>query len=288
MKKEKWQEIYKKEELIAIQNIEKKIFMEFIRICKELKIEYFVYGGTLLGTIKYKNIIPWDDDIDVALTRENYNIFLSEANKKISEDFIIQTPYNDSKTPYSYTKLRMKGTKYIEEFHHKLDIEKGIYIDIYPVDNIPDDEILRKKQWKKAQFYCKLYYLRQCKHINIKKDNFIRILRHSIIYYVLRILPQKYYYKKIDKYMTMYNSIETKRKACLFSPNYENIYTKLYPLMKKKFGTIEVLVPFCYNEHLTNRYGNYKKDLPEDKRIGHIPYEFYIPEKYLKEDEICK
>ena len=148
--KEKWQDIYTAEELHAIQKIEKEILQEFINACNKLNIEYIVYGGTLLGQVLYGDMIPWDDDIDVGLTRENYNRFLQEAPDILSKEYVIQSPYNEKKSPFSYTKLRKVGTKYIEKYNHKLNIEKGIYIDIYPVDNIPDSEELRKKQWKKV------------------------------------------------------------------------------------------------------------------------------------------
>ena len=284
--KEKWEELYSEKELKSIQHIEKQILNEFIRVCNVLKIEFFVYGGTLLGLIKYGDMIPWDDDIDVAMTRENYTKFLEEAPNVLRENFTIQSPYNEKKSPYSYTKLRMKGTKFIEKFHHRLNIEKGIYIDIYPVDNIPDNEKLRLKQWKKSQLFCKLYYLRQCKHASFKNDSFFRVFKHTLLYYTLRLMPQRFYYKRIDKYMTMYDSIKTKRMACLFSPNYENIYVQLYPLKKKKLGDIEVNIPFCYDDHLKKRYGNYTKDIPNNKRFGHIPYEFYIPDYILKKEDI--
>ena len=274
--KEKWEEIYTKQQLDDIQSIEKEILKEFIKVCQKLDIEYFIYGGTLLGTIKYGKMIPWDDDIDVAMTRDNYIRFLNEASAVLSSKFVIQSPYNEKKSPFPYTKLRKKGTKFIEEFNHKLDIEKGIYIDIYPVDNIPDDEKLRMKQYKKVDLYRKLYYHRQCLHaafpfpISKFKIYFFRLILH----YSTRILPQTFYINKIDKFMTKYNSVKTKRKACLFSPNYDNIYIKLYPLIKKNFEDIDVMVPNCYNDHLKKRYGDYMKDIPAYKRIGHIPYEF--------------
>ena len=284
---EKWQEIYTKKQLLSIQKIEKEILREFIRICNLLKIEYFIYGGTLLGQVKYGDMIPWDDDIDVAMTRENYNIFLEKAPNIISNDYIIQSPYNEKKSPFSYTKIRRKNTKYIEKYHHKLNIEKGIYIDIYPVDNIPDDENARKMQWKKAQLFCKLYYSRQCLHasfsFNIKE--LYNFLKRGLLFCVLRLLPQSFYVSKIDYYMTKYNNINTKRKACLFSPNYNNIYIKLYPLLKKSFGDITVTIPNCFDDHLNKRYGDYKKDLPNDKKIGHIPFDIYIPDELMSEEE---
>ena len=274
-KKEKWQDIYTKDDLIKLQSIEKNLLKDFISICEKLNIEYFIYGGTLLGQVKYGGMIPWDDDIDVALTRDNYNRFLNEAPKILPDSLVLQTPYNEKKSPFSYTKLRKKNTLFIEKYNHKLKIDKGVYIDIYPVDNIPDDDILRKKQWNKSQFFCKLYYLRQCIHADLKEDNLNKFFKHFFVYNILRILPQSFYVKLIDKEMTKYNKCVTKRKSCLFSPNYDNIYVNLYPLVKKKFDDIEVMMPNCYDDHLRKRYGNdYMEFYPENKRIGHVPYKY--------------
>lgn len=275
---EKWQEFLTDKQLKKVQSIEIENLKLFIKICNELKLEYVVYGGTLLGAIKYNNIIPWDDDIDVAMPRKDYDKFVREAGEHLPEGYILQTPYNEKKSPYAYTKLRKKGTKYIEEFHHKLDIEKGVYIDIYPIDNIPNDDKLRKKQFKKVKFWILIYYYRQC--LRIKKTKSFKLINKYIIltvlYCILRLIPQKFIINKIDYNMTKYNSDDTDRKACLFSPNYDNIYTRFYPLVTKQFGDIKVFSPNCYDDHLTKRYGDYKKELPDDKKIGHIPYEIEL------------
>lgn len=273
--KEKWQEIYTEEQLNRIQKLEIQSLKDFINVCEKLKIEYIVYGGTLLGSIKYKNIIPWDDDVDVALPRDDYNKFIKYAGELLGDKYVIQSPYNESKSPWCYTKMRIKGTKMIEKFHNRLDIEKGVYIDIYAIDNIPDNEILRRKQYKKVKFLITLYYLRQCRHVDFSLNKIAKYVIHSMAYFILRFLPQSFYLNKIDKEMTRYNSISTRRKGCLYSPNYDNIYTKFYPLERKKFGDLEVNVPNCYDDHLTKRYGNYMVDLPKEK-IGHEPFEIEV------------
>lgn len=276
---EKWREIYSVDQINKLQKIERDCLFEFIRVCERLEIEYVLYGGTLLGAIKYDGFIPWDDDIDVALTRDNYNRFLSEAPGIISDKYVIQSPYSEPKSPYVYTKLRKKGTKYIEQYHHKLDIEKGVYIDIYAIDNIPDNEELRKKQYMEVRKWILKYYYRQCLHISLPIIGFKRIKNAigQIMYYVIgRMHSQEYYIKHIEKLMTKYNDIDTKRKACLYSPNYDNIYIKFYPLITHQFEGKEVTIPFCFDDHLRRRYGDYKLLPPEEKRIGHIPYEIEL------------
>lgn len=268
---EKWEEIYTRDQLKLLQNIENRSLREFDRVCKVLNLQYILYGGTLLGAIKYRGFIPWDDDIDVAMQRDDYEKFIKYSEKIISNDYIIQTPYNEKRSPFAYCKMRLKGTKYIEKYNHKLNIEKGIYIDIYPIDDIPDDEVLRLKQFNKVQFLLKLYYFRQCLHVDMKCKK-ILIIKHTIMFFILRLYPQTFLVNRIDRVMKKYNNKGFKRKSCLFYPKIDNIYEKFMPFSSCEFQHFNYLIPCDYDNHLKLRYGNYKELPPKNERIGHKPY----------------
>ena len=272
---ELWEKYYTPEQLKLLQKIELDNLRIFIDICERLDLTYFVYGGTLLGAEKFKGLIPWDDDIDVALTRESYMKFVNEAPSLLPEGFFIQNPYNCPKCPYPYTKLRRRGTKYIEYANRNVDIETGIYIDIYTVDRIPDNELLRKKQFRRVRKWIFIY---QCRQTPLWDRSLAGITGKAkqiakwIICHVLKTFPQRYCMNKVDFYMTMYNNTETKRYAALNSPNYDNIYQHLFPLNEGKFGNLTVKIPGDHKTHLFMRYGDYSKLPPEDQRCGHIPY----------------
>jgi len=272
---EKWEEFYTDDQIRRIQEIELENLRVFIDVCEKLNLEYFVYGGTLLGVEKYKGMIPWDDDIDVALPRESYQEFISKAHTVLPEGYFVQSPYNCKKSPYPYTKLRKKGTKYVESINRNLDIETGIYIDIYPVDRIPDDDRLRKKQFKKVRRWILIYVYRQSRLYDKKEITATGLLK-NIVKWVLcnvaKVYSQAYCLRRIDYYMTMYNNTQAKRYAALNSPNYENIYLNLFPLEKGELNGIEVCIPGDYKTHLKMRYGDYHQLPPEDQRVGHIPY----------------
>lgn len=272
---EKWQQFYTEEQLHKLQEIEVETLKVFIEVCNKLNLEYFVYGGTLLGVEKYKGIIPWDDDIDVALPRESYEKFSKYAAQVLPDEYFIQSPYNCPNCPYPYIKLRRKGTKFVEYVNRNLNIESGIYIDIYPVDRIPDDEELRRKQFKKARKWILIYVIRQSRLFDKKEPGikgFVRTLGKRILTCLLKILPAQFCLKKIDYYMTLYNNTENKRYAALNSPNYDNIYLHLFPLQKGMFNGIEVNIPGDHTTHLKMRYGDYSGLPPEEKRCGHVPY----------------
>lgn len=272
---EKWEEYYTKEQLQLLQKIEIDSLKVFIDVCEKMGLQYFVYGGTLLGVEKYSGIIPWDDDIDVAMPRESYQKFIEHAEEYLTKEYFLQNPYNCPECPYPYTKLRRRDTRYVEYVNRNLKIETGIYIDIYPVDRIPDDERLRKRQFEMVRKWILIYVIRQSRLYDKKEPGIFGVGRKAakwLLCSLLKVLPQRYCIKKIDHYMTMYNGQETKRFSALNSPNYDNIYLHLYPLEKGEFNGVQVVLPGDYKTHLNMRYGDYSKDLPADKRYGHIPY----------------
>ena len=263
--KEKWREVFTEGQLKRLQYLEFQELLVIKQICKKLGIKFFLYGGTLLGAYKYNGFIPWDDDVDVALSRKDYEVFIKEAPGLLPKDYILQNPYMDPKSPYSYTKLRLKGTRCIEEFNHELNIEQGIYIDIYPIDSIPDDDEDYKKQFNKIQRILSQIYIRQ--NFNRIKGKGIK----SIMYFLLlRVRPINVWMNKLVKEMTRYNSTPCKRMSCWHYPNTGNYYEPLLPLKPVMFEGEEFLAPNDMEMHIRRRYGNIDELPPVEKRIGHF------------------
>ena len=272
---EKWQEYYDKDQLRIIQAIELDLLRVFISVCDKLNLEYVLYGGTLLGQVKFGEFIPWDDDIDVALPRESYEKFVEMAPHILPEVYFLQSPYNCPQSPYPYTKLRKRGTKYVEYVHRNLPIETGVYMDIYPIDKIPDDEKERKKQFRRVRKWIFIYVCRQSRLYDKKENSFrghLKNIARYIVCHLLKVFPQKYCMAKIDHYMRAYDVTDNNRYSALNSPNYNNIYDCLYPLKKAAFCGIDTFIPADYRHHLLRRYGDYSELPPEEERFGHVPY----------------
>lgn len=267
-KKEKWREVFSEHQLKRLQQLEFVELQVIKKVCKQLNIEFFLYGGTLLGAYKFQGFIPWDDDVDVAFGRDDYEKFIAEAPSLLPKDFVLQNLITDSKSPYSYTKLRLKGTRCIEEYNDRLDIEQGVYIDIYPVDNIPDDKELYERQFAKIQRILSLIAIRQNGHRSLATGG----MKRKILYFGLKVLPIKYWTDKLRKEMTRYNGQETKRKSCWHYPNSKNYYEPLLPLKPIIFKGVEYLAPNDMEAHLRRRYGNIDVLPPVEKRIGHYIY----------------
>ena len=112
------------------------ILREFDRVCKVLKVPYVLFAGTMLGAVRHQGFIPWDDDLDVMMLREDYERFLREADSVLDgEKFFLQKEFTEH-WPMFFSKLRLNGTTCLEKYHPKdPKMHQGIYIDIFPCDN---------------------------------------------------------------------------------------------------------------------------------------------------------
>ncbi len=123
------------------------LLREFDRICKKLDIPYFLFAGTMLGAVKYQGFIPWDDDLDVAMMRQDYQRFLREAPQYLGERFYLQAEHSAHWTMF-YSKLRLNGTACIEGYHPRdIQTHRGVYMDIFPLDRASDHQVIRRVQW---------------------------------------------------------------------------------------------------------------------------------------------
>ena len=277
---EKWRDIYTEKQLKTVQEIERKNLSVMTEVCEKLGIDFFAYGGTLIGAVRHKGFIPWDDDLDVALPRKDYMTFAKKAKEILPKEYYLQTPYEDKKSPFPYMKLRLKGTKYAEYGHSKLDIEQGVYIDIYPIDNLPSDFELFKKQHKKFQTLVKLFAIRQCPYLNNSKKT-AKTRVKSVFKYIgslfAKLIPHDYLVKKIDEVSTMYNNEQTGKFGNLYYPKPANCYNSIYPLVEGEFDGQKIMLQNDWENHLKSRYGNYLELPPEEKRCGHKPYDLKLP-----------
>ena len=130
------------------QSALQELLREFDRVCKALSIPYILFAGTMLGAVRHQGFIPWDDDLDVMMLRDDYDRFLREADSMLDrEKFFLQKEFSDH-WPMFFSKLRLNGTTCLEKYHPKdPDIHQGIYMDIFPCDNAWESGFGRKCQF---------------------------------------------------------------------------------------------------------------------------------------------
>lgn len=124
------------------------ILQEFDRVCRTLNIPYTFFSGTLLGAVRHHGFIPWDDDVDVMMLREDYDRFLREAEAVLDKErFFLQKEFSEH-WPMFFSKLRMNNTTCLEKFHPKdTQMHQGIYMDIFPCDNVLSVPLGRQLQF---------------------------------------------------------------------------------------------------------------------------------------------
>lgn len=260
--------------MTELQKRELEILKEFLKICTELNLTYYLVCGSALGAVKYKGFIPWDDDIDVALPRKDYEIFLKLAQELLPKWCFLQNHKTDSKFHLVGSKLRDSRTTYVEQMCEKLPINHGVFIDVFPLDG----------QWKNYKEY--VLFRRAQKEVESRRrvhliynrlsPKNILSLRTNYYYWMNRIFKMydntQNVIAKYDKIISSYD-VECSEIWC----NHANSISSLEYAPREQYGNgimmkfegLDVRVPERYDEYLTQKYGNWRDDLPEEQKIGH-------------------
>lgn len=245
----------KQEELYILKYIDS--------FCAKNKLDYFLIGGTLLGAIRHNGFIPWDDDIDIAMPRKDFQKLLK--NFKDTSEFEIDSYYSNKQYWLPFIKIRKKGTKYIEDIQAKYTGSNGIWIDIFPLDDGMPNEY---KRFKKAAFLRKLISYKS--GIRNKKT---ATYKKIILTIICPLLSKKWLIKKQfkimstgsgDYYLNIGSQYGCKRQT--------HLKEKFYPIKKAKFEDSYFNIPNDPDYVLTNIYGkNYMQLPPIEKRTTHNP-----------------
>ena len=274
-------------EMKKLWAVELDIVKEIERICKKYNIKYFAFGGTLLGAIRHKGFIPWDDDIDLAMLRKDYEIFQKVAAVELKPPYFLQSPYTDDGYGTAHIKIRNSSTTGATKYEFKFGFNKGIFVDIFPIDRIPDDDTEYKKMcleaWdlkKKLDIGVKGYYY-WCDVVYTDEE------KKEANEYIKRY-GQQVAFSNMEDICRRYNSQHTKRCSWLAYHLLDDIYydcSDFEETVSVPFEFTDIVVPKAFDKILTRRYGDYMKpvrggafhsDLIVSTTIPYDKYDFKV------------
>lgn len=243
------------------------ILAEIDRLCKANDIKYFAYAGTLLGAVRHKGLIPWDDDIDVVMPRKDYERFAKVCETQLSEGFELQTIYTDPLTNNPWMKLHDVNTAFISGVRRKGCME-GINIDIFPIDNVPDDELEREKR---AKYIDKINGIYEYRFAAKSKNDSVKMKLFKMVISLIPPFNEQKFKEKYDKYIQACNDKETKDVVYFSNRKYmrkvidRHVFDEIVYL---PFEDIEIPVPVGYLQVLEGLYGkNYMELPPVEERV---------------------
>lgn len=143
---------YTEKQLIDLHSVLYEILSEIHRICEKHDIPYFLIGGSAIGLYYDGGILPWDDDLDIGMTRDNYNRFINVAQSELHNDFFLSCVETDIHTPFFYAKVKKNNTLFVEERYKDIRMHHGIFVDVFPYDRVPDKLWLRELHYKLCNF----------------------------------------------------------------------------------------------------------------------------------------
>ncbi|WP_052810297.1 LicD family protein [Vibrio renipiscarius] len=243
-----------------------KIIKQLIELFEEESLTYFAIGGTALGAVRHKGFIPWDDDIDIAMPRNDYDRFL-KLQGKLPTNLFIQNFSTESEYSLYFSKVRDTNTLFIENRMSTFDINHGIFIDIFPWDEVSDDLLDQKKLIDNAARKFRRTLLSKRKRSSLAKV--AKTLFYKAIY---GFKSSTELFKDIDNKHRQHNGKGT--KIIGHAPFKDAIHVEdLYPLQQLPFEDITIACPKNIEKYLTDKYGDYMVIPKKEDQICHNPIE---------------
>ncbi|MDR0305578.1 MAG: LicD family protein [Chitinispirillales bacterium] len=255
------------QQLRCVQLTQLELLCEVRRICEKNNIKYNIIAGTLLGAVRHKGYIPWDDDADIAMLRPEYERFRQVCKTELNlEKYYFQDHTVTFGYRWGYGKLRMAGTEFLRNGQEHMPYEQGIFIDIFPLDNVPDGKISRRLH----NFHC--FLIRKVLWSEAGKvtdrNRFLRF-----IYGLLAIIQLKAVLRHYESFMRKHNAVQSQwvRILTFPTPNKAHGYLRRwyenradYEFESEWFKGIA-----DHDEYLTFKFGNWRELPSIEKRKTH-------------------
>jgi lipopolysaccharide cholinephosphotransferase len=254
--------------LRKIQLLELEILKDIDTICEENDLKYYMVGGTLLGAVRHKGFIPWDDDVDIAMYRDDYNKIQKIIQDRFSEKYFVQNFDTDPNYTRYITKIKLNGTKLVHKGLAKVDSHHGIYVDIFPLDRV------KKEDGLGLRLRGKLYrWLYAYKIMRINVNNDMKLWKKIIkvaFRWITFLVPNRFVNKVFDYICTKDND-----NNCSYTTSFGSGFGWKRQLYKNDvfgnsvrlmFEGYKLRAPDKYETVLKRLYGDYMQLPPIEKR----------------------
>lgn len=266
------------DEFRRLQFVELSLIKEVDRVCRANGIHYAIFAGTQLGAVRNKGFIPWDDDADIAMLREDYEKFKSVRDQLNPDICFFQDHETDPAYLWEFGKVRRKGTYHMRSGQEHIKCQNGVYIDIFPLDDVPSSLVGQMIQ----DFKC--FILRKILWSKVACKTEKGVLKAW--YGLLSHISSDYVYKQVNKYAKRSSNKTTNRVRTLLFPAFGKFYLKTNQLREKyglkkewflelsdyEFEGCKFLGTKDYDGVLKQMYGDYMTPPPPEKRVPKVSF----------------
>ena len=273
---------YKEEDLKRIWKTETEIYQAIAKICEDHGLRYYAAYGTVIGALRHKGFIPWDDDMDVCMPRRDYEAFLGYAEKELPEKMGIYGIGYTKGFVMPMVKIVNKRTVFVEESDQDKKYVCGIYVDVFPMDAAPPTEELKRKHRKRIMRLGRAMVLAEYPHGKLP-EGMNPVVKAgvsagcAVIHAGLKVFGftveklNKAFEKEARRYET--DHVEEYELTAYFS-EWETEYTKaevIFPTKEMAFEDITIKVPKEADQYIRDMYGDWTVIPPPEKRHNHCP-----------------
>lgn len=259
-----------------LKMIQLKILDSIDDFCKKKEIQYFLFSGTLIGAVRHKGYIPWDDDVDICMKRKDYNRFFSEFNHQRSDALKAISAETEKSYYLASGKVIDTGTVIEEENNCAMPI--GVYVDVFPMDNLPADDRKLKRLNYQIDIYRKMLVLKSVPVSDRRSAVKNCILKVSS--FLLKPITMQHIITKITELATSYNEDDTCNRIAdisVFTYGMKEVFPRkdFEKATQLEFEGKMYSAPENYKHVLSNMYGDYMKLPPIEKQTSHHHFTAY-------------
>lgn len=271
------------EALAKLQKTELDILSVVADFCESHHITWFLDAGTLLGAARHGGFIPWDDDIDIAMLRPEYDRFISLASEGLPEGYSIHTYDNTHGYSAMFAKVYRDGTRFDTLETLDSQCEQGIFVDIFPYDLVSKDPVAERKQRRGAKWWQSVSYLYHSGEIVVPHKGALGFIEKSackLAHRLVRMVNSRPVIK--NRFEAHIHRVEFNNDDTVIELAWPNIkgyiVGDLLPVSSLSFEGREFPVPHKWEQYLDQMYGDWRKMPDPDDRHTHLPIHLEFPD----------